>query len=161
MKVKHFNILIVFWLLLSACTTGIEPKEHLGEIYSVALDAILEYDEALNSNLEYIAIDMGHFKDADKDDKEEILSYFREKYTVDVMEATLAQLKEKGLYNPDTMSPDGVLLRIEKVNYKFNKSIIFEGSKYRSGKGSIGVEVTVHYKNGNWEVKETKMTWIS
>jgi len=79
--------------LLSACNTGIEPKEHLGEIYSVALDSIMEQDEALSSNMEYIAIDMSNFKEVDESEKEEILSYFKEKYKVEVMDTTFEQLK--------------------------------------------------------------------
>ena len=161
MKIKHFSILLVLSLLLSACNTGIEPSEHLGEIYSVALDSIMEQDEALSSDMEYIAIDMSNFEDAAERDKEEILSYFKEKYKVEVMDATLEQLKEKGLYNSDTMGLDGVLLRIEKVDFKFNNKILFEGSKYRSGLGAIGLEVKVHYKDNKWKSKEVKMTWIS
>lgn len=158
MKIKHFSILLVLSLLLSACNTGIEPSEHLGEIYSVALESIMEQDEALSSDMEYIAIDMSNFEDAAERDKEEILSYFKEKYKVEVMDATLEQLKEKGLYNSDTMGLDGVLLRIEKVDFKFNNEIFFEGSKYRSGLGAVGVEVKVHYKDNKWESKEVKMT---
>lgn len=161
MKLKNLGILFILTLLLSACNTGIEPKEHLGEIYSVALDSIMEQDEALSSDMEYIAIDMSNFEDADESDKIEILSYFKGKYKVEVMDATLEQLKEKGLYNPDTTVLDGVLLRIEKVNFTSNNNIIFEGSKYRSGLGAVGVEATVHYKDNKWESKEVKMTWIS
>lgn len=140
---------------------GLEPKEHLGEIYSVALDSIMEQDEALSSGMKFIAIDMSNFEEVDQSDKEEILSYFKEKYNVDVMNATFEQLKEKGLYNPDTMVLDGVLLKIEKVEFKFNNNIFFEGSKYRSGNGAVGVKVTVHYKDNQWKSKEAKMTWIS
>ncbi|MED4351415.1 hypothetical protein P9265_03575 [Schinkia azotoformans] len=77
------------------------------------------------------------------------------------MGATLEQLKEKGLYNPDTMALDGVLLRIENVDFKFNNNIFFEGSKYRSGNGAVGVEVTIQLKDNRWKSKEAKMTWIS
>lgn len=147
--------------MLSACNTGIEPKEHLGEIYRVALDSIMEQDEALSSGMKFIAIDMANFDKVDENDKEEILNYFRKKYMVEVMNATFEQLKEMGLFNPDTMVMDGVLLRIEKVDFKVNNNVFFEGSKYRSGDGAVGVEVTVHYKGNNWKLKEAKMTWIS
>jgi hypothetical protein len=161
LKFKYFSILFVLSLILAACNNGTEPKEHLGEIYSVALDSIMEQDEALSSDMEYIAIDMSNFEEVDESDKEEILSYFKEKYKIEVMDATLEQLKEKELYNPDTLVLDGVLLRIEKVDFKVNNNIFFEGSKYRSGDGAVGVEVTVHNKDNKWESKETKMTWIS
>lgn len=147
--------------LLSACNTGIEPKENLGEIYSVALDSLMKQDEALNSDMEYIAIDLSNSEEVDENDKKEILNYFKEKYKVNVMDATLEQLEENGLYNPEIMLLDGVLLKIEKVDFKFNNKILIEGSKYRSGLGAIGVEVKVHYKDNKWKAKEVKMTWIS
>lgn len=56
---------------------------------------------------------------------------------------------------------DGVLLRIEKVDFEFSDNLFFEGSKYRSGDGAVGIEVTIHYKDNEWKSKETKMTWIS
>jgi len=161
LRFKSFSILLFPLLLLSACNTGIEPKEHLGEIYSVALDSIMEQDEALSSDMEYIAIDMSNFEEVDERDKQEILSYFREKYKVDVMASTFDQLKEKGLYHPDTMSLDGVLLRIDNVDFKFNNNIFFEGSKYRSGTGAVGAEVTVHYQDNKWKSKEDKVTAVS
>ncbi|MEJ9371415.1 peptide ABC transporter substrate-binding protein, partial [Schinkia azotoformans] len=64
-------------------------------------------------------------------------------------------------YNPDTMALDGVLLRIENVDFKFNNNIFFEGSKYCSGNGAVGVEVTIQLKDNRWKSKEAKMTWIS
>ncbi len=161
LKLKYFIILLILSVLLSACNTAIKPKEHVGEIYSVALDTIMERNQALNRNMEYIAIDMSNFEDVDKGDKEEILSYFREKYKVEVMDSTFEQLEAKGLYNPDTLSLDGVLLSIEKFDFKFNKEILFEGSKHRSGLGAFGIEGKVHYKNSKWKPKEVKMTWIS
>lgn len=160
MNFKYFTVLLIASLLLSACN-NVEPKEHLGEVYSVALESIMEQDEALSSEMEYIAIDMSNFEGVDEKDKEEILSYFKEKYKVDVMDATFEELKEKGLYNPDTMVLDGVLLSIEKVDFKFNNNIFFEGSKYRAGDGAVGIELTVHYKDGDWRIKKSQMTWIS
>lgn len=40
LQLKYFIILFILVGLLCACNANIEPKEHLGEIYSVALDAI-------------------------------------------------------------------------------------------------------------------------
>ncbi len=131
MKFKYSSTLFVLLLILSACNNAKESKEQLGEIYSVALDSIMEQDEALSSDFSFIAIDMNDFEEVDESDKEEIISYFKEKYKVEVMDATLEQLEEKRLYNPKTMVLDGVLLSIEKVDFKSNNNIIFEGSKYR------------------------------
>ncbi|MDF2039900.1 hypothetical protein P2R12_23450 [Cytobacillus oceanisediminis] len=78
------------------------------------------------------------------------------------MDASLDQLKERGLYNEEEMGlEEGVLLRIENMKYKLLNNVYFEGSKYRSAKGAIGVESTIHFKEGKWQVKESKETWIS
>lgn len=42
--------------------------------------------------MEYIAIDMSNFEEVDENDKEVILSYFKENYQVNIMNATLNQL---------------------------------------------------------------------
>ncbi len=148
-------------MLLSGCNVGVEPEEHVGEIYRIALDSVMEMDKALEHDMEFIAIDMSHFSDVSDGDKKEILNYFEDKYNIEVMDNTFEELEEKGFYHPETTSLDGVLLKIEKVEYRFNKTVFFEGSKYRSGLGAVGVEGTVHFKDGNWKVKEANMTWVS
>lgn len=77
------------------------------------------------------------------------------------MEATFEELKEKGFYNQETMSLDGVLLSIEKVNFKSNDNVLIEGSKSHSSLGAVGVEITVHYKGVKWQIKKVKQIWIS
>ncbi|WP_423336442.1 hypothetical protein [Neobacillus sp. 19] len=47
------------------------------------------------------------------------------------------------------------------MKYKFFNNVFFEGSKYRSAKGAIGVESTIYFKEGKWQIKESKETWIS
>ena len=158
MKLKLLSFLFILVGLLSACNTS-EPKESLVEIYSIALDTIM--DGALNSDDEFIAIDMSNFENFDESDKEDILSYFKKKYKVDVMDATFEQLQKKGLYNFDTMALDGVLLKIEKVDFESNNEIVFSGSKYRASEDAIGLKIRVHYKDDKWEVKEVEMDWVS
>lgn len=121
----------------------------------------MKKDKALNNDMEFIAIDMRNFDGVNEEQKKTILNYFQDKYKVEVMEATMDELKEKGYYNPEILALDGVLLRIEKVDFKFNNNVLFEGSKFKSGKGAIGVESTVHYKNGEWQIKESKEIWVS
>ncbi|WHY77266.1 peptide ABC transporter substrate-binding protein [Neobacillus sp. WH10] len=161
MKLKLFIFVVFLSLILSACKIGVNPKEHLGGIYSIALDSIMEKDEALSNGMEFIAIDMSNFDELSEKDRKEIINFFKEKYKVDVMDATFEELEEKGYYNPVTLALDGVLLRIEKVDFKLNNDVFFEGSKYRSGKGAVGVESTVYYKDDKWQIKDSKETWIS
>ena len=161
MRIIYFASVMILALLLSACSNGENPKEHLAEIYSVALNSIMKEDPGLNDGMEYIAIDMTNLNDLDEKDKEEILSTIKKEYKVDVMIATYEELKEKGLSNPDTGELYGVLLKLDKVDFKINNQIFFEASKYRSGLGAIGVEGIIHFNEGEWEIKELKHTWIS
>ncbi|MDR7077029.1 hypothetical protein J2Y03_002052 [Neobacillus niacini] len=161
MRIKQICILFILLLVLAACTSKEKSKEHLGEIYSIALDAMMEKDQALNSDMEFIAINMSNMTELSSQDKEEIIDYFKEKYKVEVMDADLEELKEQGLYDSEKMAIRGVLLSFEKVIYKYNNSVVFEGSKYHSALGAIGIEITVHFKDGKWQIKEANETWIS
>lgn len=152
---------MILALLLSACAKGENPEEHVAEIYSAALNSIMKEDPGLNNGMEYIAVDITNINDLAEKDKEEILSTIQKEYKVDVMIATFEELKEKGLYNPDTGELYGVLLKLDKVDFKFNNQVFFEASKYRSGLGAIGVEGTIHFDEGEWEIKELNHTWIS
>jgi hypothetical protein len=129
LKIRHISILFILLFFLVACNNDVNSKEHLGEIYSVALGSIMEKDEALSLNMEYIAIDMSNFEELNEKDKRKILTYFEEKFAVDVMDASYEELQEKGLLNPDSKVLDGVLLRIEKVDFVSN-DFIFDGSKF-------------------------------
>ncbi|WP_078548513.1 peptide ABC transporter substrate-binding protein [Litchfieldia alkalitelluris] len=155
--------LIVFSLalILVACDQEADAKKSLAEIYSLALNSIMERDTGLNGGMDFIAIDMSNFDELDQRDRKQIVTFFEDTYKTEVMISTFEDLQEKGLYNEETSILDGILLRIEKVDFKFNNEIVFEGSKYRSGLGSIGVEVIVYFDHNQWQVKEIKETWIS
>lgn len=118
--------------------------------------------EGKDSDTQFIAIDLSNVsEELDEQDKDEIFSHFKEKYSVDVIEATFVELEEKGLYFPRTGLLDGVLLKIEKVDFKWNDRIYIEGSLKDAPLGSFGLGITIHYEDEEWKVKETKLTWIS
>lgn len=160
MKFKWLSILLVLSIVLSACSS-VEPKEHMDEVYIAALDALMEEDSVSNEDISFIAIDMSNFKNLDEDEQNEILNFFKETYQVDVMDATFEQLKEMGLYNEEDHSLYGVLLKVEEVKFKFNNKVFFKASKFRSGKGAIGVEGKVYYKNDEWKTKDVEIVRIS
>lgn len=156
--VRLIVLLLLSAMLVSACSSA-NANRDMAEIYSLILDAYMPLDSGLNHDMEYIAIDMSNFENVDEAGKKQILKYF-EKYNVEVMDATYEQLKERGLYDSETTSLYGVLLRVEKTDISWNK-VVIEGSKYRSGDGAIGTRVTVKYTNKKWEVTKTDKTWIS
>ncbi|MGG4166295.1 peptide ABC transporter substrate-binding protein [Rossellomorea vietnamensis] len=160
MKKRLFPLLLIFTITLTACSGGENPKDHLGEIYTIALDALMEEDKALNSDMTFIAIDM-NLDGVDEEQKKTLLHHFKDQYKVEVMDATMDELEEKGYYNPDTNALEGVLLRIEKVDFTFNDHVLIEGSKFKSGIGAIGVMIEVEYEDGKWHLKESELSWIS
>lgn len=76
------------------------------------------------------------------------------------MDSTMDDLEKKGYYNPEKMGLEGVLLRIEKVDVK-SKDVSLEGSKFKSGKGAIGMRLAVDYENGEWQLTERNIKWKS
>lgn len=161
MRIINFTFVMILSILLSACTDGENPQEYVAEIYSVALDSIMKEDPGLNDAMEDIAIDMTNLDDLSEKEKEEISSIIQKEYEVDAMIATFEELKEKGLSNADIGKLYGVLLKLDKVEFKLNNEIYFEASKYRSGLGAMGVEGTIYFKEGEWEIKELKHIWMS
>lgn len=156
---KLFLGLVLLCVMLTTACSNTHPTKDMGELYSLALDAYMPIDEGLNGSMKYIAIDMSNFKDIDGTDKKQILKYF-DKYNVEVMEVTYEQLKDKGLYDPQTMVLNGVLLRVEKTEISKNQ-IVIEGSKYRAGDGAIGTKVIVEFINGKWQITKADGTWKS
>lgn len=156
---KLIAILAIFIALLSACNHSDEEMP-LAEIYSLALDALMEEDKALNDDMAFFAIDLSNFESLNETGKQEVLDYFSSNYDTDVMDTTFEELREEGYFNEATMSLDGILLRMEKVDISKSK-VVFTGSKYRSAKGAIGMEVTLKKKGGKWQVTKSKMIWMS
>lgn len=157
MRVKRIVVFLFLLLFLSACGFKIENSQDLEKIYKVGLETILETDEALNFDMDYIAIDIEGVKSIDKVDK--LSSYFEEKYEVEVMYSNIKELESMGLYNTDTLVLDGVLIKVEEVRFKFNKNAVLKGFKYRDGNGAIGVEVELSYDE--WEVVDINIPWVS
>lgn len=65
---------------------------------------------------------------------------------------TYEQLIEEGLHESNGEKFKGILLKIEKEEKSDKNNITLEISKYRSNEGSITVEVTAAYQEGQWRV---------
>ena len=137
-------------------TTG---RSNMGEMYSLALDSYMPVDDALNYKMQFIAIDFSTLTDINKDDREYITNYFK-KYNVAIIDSTLDDLRNKGMYDPKTLVLNGLLLRITKVDIS-NQQVIIEGSKYRSGDGAVGFKTILEHKDGKWEIIKSSPIWIS
>ena len=132
------------------------------EAYTIALDSLMNEEESLNNDIEYISIDMSDVNILKEEYKVIVVNNFKTKYDVEVLDLTLEELREKGLFHPDSKVLSGVLLRIDEIDFDQNSNnAIFKGSKYRSGDGGVTVEGTIQFIDGKWEIKEIKQTSVS
>ncbi|MCK8487380.1 hypothetical protein M0651_09365 [Paenibacillus sp. MBLB2552] len=130
-----------------------------GQLYALTFEDMMKMDEALNHEMNYIAVDLSEMTQLTEDDKTYIIEYLQG-FGAEIRDRTLDQLVEEE--NPDQSSPSlkGVLLRVDKVEINEDSAQI-EGSKYRSGTGAIGVKITLKLQKGAWKLSDSEMTWIS
>lgn len=136
-----------------------QPDGTAGQLYSLAFQAMFSFDEGLNGNMEYIALDLSELTQLTDQDKSYILDSFAD-YEVTVRDATFEELAQEEENFEDSMSLSGVLLQVKKVDVGEDSAVI-EGSKYRSGKGAVGTKITLKLEDGTWNVTDSSMTWIS
>lgn len=151
---------LILIIVVSAALFGCSTEKDMADIYSVGLDSFMPLDDGLNDNIEFIAIDTETLTDASKADQAKVLNYFK-KYDLPVMDASMDDLKAKGLFDEKTLSLKGLLLKVEKMETTITGNVVIEGSKFRSGLGAIGVKTVLEAKDGKWQVKESEITWIS
>lgn len=129
-----------------------------GDVYRIALEAMIPIDDALNSNMKYIAINTATLENATDEDVLKIMEYFK-KYEVNVIDESFQSLKEKGMVKNGSI--DGILLKIERIEKISDDKVIVEGSKFRSGNGAIGVTSILVRSKGEWKLESAGITWIS
>lgn len=145
-KIKHMIVFIFVMSLIVAITflnTYYEAKQDIWKICSLALESGVEMDPVLNDGMKYIAIDFTSAIDFSPKDKERVLSYFNNKYQIDVIESSFEELRANGLVG-DGNSIEGILLSINKISTGF-LSVKIEGRKFRSGLGAVGFKAKISY----------------
>ncbi|MCI3919231.1 hypothetical protein MO973_03155 [Paenibacillus sp. TRM 82003] len=148
------------YTVTAVVTDDSEPKNNMGEIYRLALDAFIPLWDGITNDLKYIAIDTGNLNDITDGDLNKILRHF-ERYSVGVMQASLEDLEKDGLLlNGRARYTEGILLRVKSTEIAENK-VVIEGSLYKSAKAAIGTKVVIEFINGKWKVTEATDTWIS
>lgn len=131
-----------------------------GQLYGYTFEAMMQLDEGLNGDMQYIAVDLSPLTQLTETDKLYILNYLEQQFEISVQDTTIEQLKEKEDFKKNKLVLKGVLLRIDKVELGEDTAII-TGSKYRSGSGGVGTKIDLILEKGSWKVGSAVMTWIS
>lgn len=116
----------------------------------IYIDAIYSYYKG--SNNEFMAIDTDSLTGASKEEKDEVIAYFKNK-GVEVKEASWEQLEEQGLIsNPGTVSArviGGVSISIGDVEITQNRIVVQVHRIYGALDGA-GFEICFEVQDGKW-----------
>ena len=156
---RIISILLVLSIAVftAACTQS-NDIDKIGA-YTTVIDKLYKEDSALNSNIEYIAVDTSSIVNLDDEEKTKLLSEL-EIYGLTVLDMTMKELEEEG-YIQDLYFEEGILFEIRDESIE-GTSITMDISKWRSGLGAIGYDgIVVEYDNGRWEIKKQGNAWIS
>ena len=146
-------------------------QKQLIDIYIIALDSFLPKESAINvNNADYLAIDMTNtsFDNIYQESKQEILNYFKGKYSIEVINASIDVLKENGLTsdtgnytNLINNDKKGILLGILSIAVKSKTEVVIEGYWFFTSVASQGIRTTVILKDEQWHLQKTDVIWMS
>lgn len=146
-------------------------ESQLVDIYIIALDSFVPKGKAISiNNADYLAIDMSSqsFNNISQEGKQQILDYFKNKYNIDVINASLETLKEQGLTSSNGNDVDlisnnknGILLGILSIKNEYKTKIVVEGYWFFTSVASEGIRSIVVLEDGQWQLKESNMIWMS
>ena len=133
------------------------------KLYTTLIDDLMGLDQALNHNMQYIAIDINSFmalNDTDiEEDKQDIANYLY-KYHDNIKVATYKELQEQGLVISNELTIphiNGILISMSKFEKKNDDHYLVSMSKYKSALGAIFPEYEVKYKDGSWDFEIKSM----
>ena len=141
-------------------TLDIEKVEYpkISKLYMTLIDDLIGLDQALNSDMEYIAINIESF-DILNEQQQDIIHYLY-KYHDNIKVASYQDLKEQGLViSTSDVIPhiDGILIDVGNIEKKNDNHYIVNMQKYRSALGAIFPEYEAKYKDGIWSFEIKSM----
>lgn len=139
-------------------------------MYETMIENLIKEDDTLNQDAKFIAIDFENFLTYRKDqvqggycrslsenEKKEIINYCKS-YNPNVIESTMEELKDQGHFNEETMSLDGILISVDKVDSIIENKAIVRMNKYRSALGAIMPKYELNLQNDfDWDIKVVDM----
>lgn len=135
------------------------PVQTQAQGYWAVFEELYGEDEALNSEIQYLAIDLSKSKLEDKQPLTDLFEEFCSQNGLTLLLDNIEGLTEKGLIE-DLYFKDGIVISFEDQKLTEEK-LVTEASKWRSGLGAIGATFTVENQDGVWKITEEENYWIS
>ena len=147
---------------ITASKVEILGRNLLIDGYFAIIDDLYNEDVGLNSGISMIAFDTSKWINLSKAEMEVLFNIVKEKYKLDVINATFEDLEDQGLIINDggKYFDEGILIELTNLEYKDSKELIATVGKWRSGDGGVGWDAKASYKDDNWQVIRDN-TWIS
>ncbi len=120
-------------------------------LYEKLIDEIYNESPSLNSNAEYIALDLDSF-DLIYDERKVSLMEYTRKYNENIKDSTFEELKEEENIL-DTGGIKGILISVKDVKAK-KTTVTLTINKYKASLGSVSVKYKATLKNNKWELKQ-------
>lgn len=147
---------------ITADTIKVIGHHTLLDGYLAMIDDLYYEDDALNHDIDLIALDTSNFYWESDEQRRIFLAMLQSRYGLEVKEATYKTLVEEGLIDSDHLYFEkGILIGAEDIEYNEKRQTITgKLSKWRSGTGAIGWHVKAKQKKSKWIVTR-KNHWIS
>lgn len=146
-------------LSISSRNSENNPAADPVDAYLLVIDDLFNQDPALNSNIEYLAINCSTMVNLSAEGRTRMLNELK-KYGFIVLDNTMDQLKSEG-YVRDLKFENGIFIEIKDQQMKAS-TIVMSAMKWRGGLAAFGWENrTVTWKNNSWTLDESKETWVS
>lgn len=127
--------------------------------YFLIFEDIYETDPGLNSDMEYLAIDLSRVKADDTESIVEIFETYCSDNNLSLLLDTYDGLVEKG-YIKDSFFEKGLLISFDDQSFS-DTEVVTDASKWRSGLGADGATYTATLKKDVWEISNVTNRWIS
>ena len=127
--------------------------------YFTIFNDLYANDEALNSEITYITLDLTQSKQENPARLIALMDSFCQKNGFTLLLDTIEGLTEKG-YIKDLYFEEGIVISYED-QLSDQTSLITAAQKWRSGLGAIGADYSVRLKDNVWEITAKTNEWIS
>lgn len=168
-KVEYTGAIMESYPAEVNCVSITEIQNNMLNLYKELLENLINQDSGLNSNAKFIAIDFENFSAYRKGrngenynrslsiNEEKALLDLCKKYNDNVIEANFEQLKQQGHFNEETMSLDGILISVEKMEKITQDKAIITMGKYRSSLGAIWPKYEANLVDDKWKIEVQSM----